>query len=95
MEMVPEVAVFPGVIPGNARKDIQVSINPNAPDKRKVLIFRDSFTINMQPYLSNHFREVHYIWTHQISPKVINDIKPDIVIVEYVARLMYKMQTRF
>ena len=95
IEMVPDVAVFTGDITGNARKDIQVSINPNAPDKRKVLIFRDSFTINMQPYLSNHFREVHYIWTHRVSQKVINDIKPDIVIVEYVARLMYKMQTKF
>ena len=95
MEMVPDVAVFPGVITGNARKNIQVSVNPNAPDKRKVLVFRDSFTINMQPYLSNHFREVHYIWTHRVSKKVISDIKPDIVIVEYVARLMYKMQTKF
>ena len=92
-EMVPEVAAFSGVITGNARKEIQVSVNPNAPDKRKVLIFRDSFTSNMQPYLSNHFREVHYIWTHQVSPKVISQVKPDIVIVECVARLMYKIHT--
>ena len=68
-----------------------VSRNPAAPDKRKVLIFRDSFTINMSPWLSLYFAEVHYVWSPRISLAKINEIKPDIVVAEYLSRLLIKM----
>ena len=64
------------------------SYNADAPDKRRVLIYRDSFTTAMIPYISNYFREVHYIWSHKVSTAQIADIKPDIVILEYVARYL-------
>ena len=92
-EMVPDVAVFKGKLVGDG-KPFLVSINPNAKDKRKVLMYRDSFTVNMQPWISNHFREVHYVRMHRVSRQLIRKIDPDIVIVEYVARLTRKMKTK-
>ena len=68
-----------------------VSINPNAPDKRKLLIYRDSFAENMRPWLSRHFREVHYIWSRKVSSATVMEIKPDIFILEYIARQVGRM----
>ena len=80
-------AAAPAVVSGYS-----VSRNPAAPDKRKVLIFRDSFTSNMSPWLSLYFAEVHYVWSNRITLSKINEIKPDIVIAEYLSRLLIKMK---
>lgn len=56
--------------------------------KYKVLIFRDSFTMAMLPYLSQTFGEVEYIWRHDFNnfQKKIKEFKPDIIIHEMVER---------
>lgn len=64
-----------------------VTKNPQASDRRKVLIFRDSFAFNMQPYLSAYFAEVHYIW-EEFSLAKTKEINPDLVIIECVARVV-------
>lgn len=46
------------------------------------------------PYLSNHFAEVHYVWTHKVSLGQIAEISPDIVVLEYVSRILIKMQNK-
>lgn len=74
--------------------DCLYSYNPDAPDKRKVMMHRESFAIALMPYLSSHFREVYYIWSHKVSRKRIDEIKPDIFIIEYVARIIGRMQTK-
>lgn len=75
-------------------KNILHTINPNAPDQRRVLMHRESFAIALIPYLANHFREVYFIWTHKVSRQRIEELKPDIVILEYVARIIGRMQTK-
>ncbi|MGL5796929.1 MAG: alginate O-acetyltransferase AlgX-related protein [Cetobacterium sp.] len=54
----------------------------------KVLIFRDSFTSAMTPYISETFGEVEYIWSHNLNSyqQKIKDYNPDIVIHEMVER---------
>ncbi|MGM9581623.1 MAG: hypothetical protein ACI3U2_10370 [Anaerovibrio sp.] len=54
----------------------------------KVMVFRDSFTNALQPYLSETFHEVLYYWDHDINKymDVIIKEKPDIVIAETVSR---------
>lgn len=54
----------------------------------KVMVFRDSFTIALQPYLSETFHEVLFYWDHDIykNREVIVKEKPDIVIAETVSR---------
>lgn len=84
MEKSPDVPAVAAAIP----KAYSVNKNPAAKDKRKVLIYRDSFTTNMSPWLSNHFQEIHYVWTQRVSKKQIAQIKPDIVIIECLSRLM-------
>lgn len=54
----------------------------------KVLMFRDSFTSAMEPYISETFGDVEYIWDHNFNNyqnKIITE-KPDIVIHEIVER---------
>lgn len=62
------------------------TINPNK--ALKVMVFRDSFTTALQPYLSETFHEVLYYWDHDINKymDVIIKEKPDIVIAETVSR---------
>ena len=92
-EIKPLVPEFTGKFQ-RAAPDCLYSFNPNAPDKRRVMMHRESFAIAMMPYLSEHFREVYYIWSHKISRKRIEEIAPDIFILEYVARIIGRMQTK-
>ena len=92
-ECFPLVPSFTGKVEEVSRGYLRTR-NPAAPDRRKVLIYRDSFTINMLPYLSYHFAEVHYLWTHKVSLSQIEQLSPDIVILEYVSRLLVKMQNK-
>lgn len=60
----------------------------NPVGRLKVMVFRDSFTTALSPYLSETFHEVLYYWDYGID-KHLDDIvreKPDIVIAETVSR---------
>jgi len=65
--------------------------------KYKVLVFRDSFTISMVPYISQTFGEVNYIWSHNLNEYeiLINNYKPDIVIYESVERYIENLKNNF
>ena len=60
----------------------------NEHGKYKVLVFRDSFSTNLLPYISETFKDVQYYWTPNMSTykNVILREKPDIVILESVSR---------
>lgn len=65
--------------------------------KYKVLVFRNSFTISMVPYISQTFGEVNYIWSHNLNEYeiLINNYKPDIVIYESVERYIENLKNNF
>lgn len=54
----------------------------------KVIVFRDSFSTALIPYLSETFGDVTYIWDHNLNlyAGLIRKEKPDIVIHEMVSR---------
>ena len=60
----------------------------------KAYFIRDSFTINMQPFLSEHFRRAFYHWNYfrkaddDFLPEEILKEKPDIVIQEMAENLI-------
>ena len=59
--------------------------------KIKAIIFRDSFLISVQPFLSEHFQKAAYIWKpydQKIIEKLIDIINPDIVIEERTERTL-------
>ena len=65
-----------------------VTKNPDLAGPR-VLMFRDSFTIHLQPFLSESFSFVKYIWTGNwpIEEELLSQldkVKPDIVIEERI-----------
>jgi len=59
--------------------------NNNLP---KAVIFRDSFGAAIQPFISEHFSRITWIWKHKIDLKLIEEEQPDFVIVELVERYL-------
>lgn len=65
--------------------------------RRRAIVLRDSFLDYIEPYLSEHFLDVVYIWKrwdeasgteHRLYKEWIDRIHPDIVIEERVERLI-------
>lgn len=55
-------------------------------NKLKVLVFHDSFTINLIKFLKESFGETVFIWRHNFDEELIQREKPDIVIQIVVER---------
>ena len=49
-----------------------------------LLMFRDSFSTSLIPYLSNSFKLSKYIWTYNVSPLAMENA--DVIILEIVER---------
>lgn len=58
------------------------------PSLPKLVMFRDSFTWRLIPYLSESFQSSVFIWTHAFVPEIIEREKPDVVILECVERYL-------
>jgi len=52
----------------------------------KVVVFRDSFTSNLEQFIVESFGEVLFIWSHEFNQKIIETEKPDIVIEIIIER---------
>ncbi|MDH4319023.1 MAG: hypothetical protein OEV64_11570 [Desulfobulbaceae bacterium] len=64
--------------------------------KRRALVFRDSFFISLQPYMSRYFSYSTYSWSiidFNTLEKFIQDFPCDIVIEEYVERNLYYLRS--
>ena len=49
------------------------------------LFFRDSYTRNLIPYFTQHFKESYYYW-QDYDQRIVDSIKPDVVVVSKVER---------
>ena len=58
----------------------------NKKGKKKLMVIRDSFSDNLMLFLNNTFNEVSYIKHQNIDTKLIEKVKPDIVIIEIIER---------
>ena len=52
----------------------------------KALVFRDSFSWPLIPFLAESFQSVVFVWTFDFLPDLIEREKPDLVILECVGR---------
>jgi alginate O-acetyltransferase complex protein AlgJ len=52
----------------------------------RAVIFRDSFTSRLVPFLSEHFSRAVYLWQNDFDAQVIEQERPDIVIQQIVGR---------
>jgi hypothetical protein len=52
------------------------------------LILRDSFSEGYMPTLSEKFRRTTWLWTHELDMRLVEQEKPDIVIVEMTERFL-------
>ncbi len=58
------------------------------PSLPKAVMFRDSFATLLVPLLSEHFVRIAYVWSHEMKTDVILKEKPNVVIEEFVERLI-------
>ena len=67
-------------------KKTRIFKNPHSQTPLRVLIYRDSFTNALIPFLSQHFSEMVLIWDSPYSIEMVNKVNPDIVIECYASR---------
>jgi alginate O-acetyltransferase complex protein AlgJ len=63
-------------------------ITKNDKKELNMVMFRDSFTISLLPFLSSSFNNCEYIWSSDIKSNlsIVEANKPNIVIIEIVER---------
>jgi hypothetical protein len=59
------------------------------PSLPRAVIFRDSFTSPLVPFLSEHFSRAVYLWQNDFDADVVKTERPDVVIQEIVGRHLY------
>ncbi|MEQ1871899.1 MAG: hypothetical protein ABL961_17915, partial [Vicinamibacterales bacterium] len=55
----------------------------------RLVMFRDSFTSALAPFLSEHFSRAVYLWQNDFDAAVIEQEKPDVVLHEIVGRHLH------
>jgi alginate O-acetyltransferase complex protein AlgJ len=55
----------------------------------RAVMFRDSFSSRLIPYLSEHFSRILYQWQNDFDPDLVRREHPDVVIQEMVGRHLY------
>ena len=55
----------------------------------RAVIFRDSFTSRLVPFLSEHFSRAVYLWQNDFDANAVTQEHPDVVIQEIVGRHLY------
>lgn len=76
--------VDPALYPG---RDMVVK-ETGDPTLPKALVFRDSFSAALIPFLAESFQSVVLVWTFDWLPDLIEQEKPDVVIIECVERYL-------
>ncbi len=57
----------------------------------RLLIFRDSFTVALGPFISEHFSEAVYQWDQYFDSSLVKEVKPDIIVQQVVERNLAKL----
>lgn len=55
----------------------------------RAVIFRDSFTSSLAPFLSEHFSRAVYLWQNDFDAEAVERERPDVVIHEIVGRHLH------
>ena len=60
-------------------------------ERPRAVVFRDSFTSRLIPYLSEHFSRAVYLWQNDVDPAAVLKERPAVVIHEIVGRHLTKL----
>lgn len=80
------LAVGQRCIPGQEPLATEV----DAPGLPRAVMFRDSFTQALAPFLSEHFGRIAYIWHRPFDTAIIEKERPQIVIETLVDRVLWR-----
>jgi alginate O-acetyltransferase complex protein AlgJ len=62
----------------------------NKEKKGRAIVIGDSFMVALSPYINNTFSEIHYIHPQSFDcnmfEDLVNELKPDVVLIEFVER---------
>jgi alginate O-acetyltransferase complex protein AlgJ len=72
--------------PYSGASEMQPSYTLNPDAAGKAMVFHDSFSARLSPFLGQHFREVIYVWQYNWNEAWIEREKPDVVIDEVLER---------
>jgi len=77
--------------PGIYRPDLPEYEQPFATELKdsslpRSVMFRDSFTERLAPFISEHFKRIVYLWQDEFDQKIVQKEHPNIVIQEIVER---------
>lgn len=56
----------------------------------RLLMFRDSFSNALIPFIAEHFSRSAFVWTYRIMQDIVVAEKPDVVVLEFVERNIYE-----
>lgn len=59
------------------------NVNSSLP---RLLMFRDSFTVQLLPFISEHFSQSVYQWDPNMNVNLVNAVNPDVVVQQIVER---------
>jgi hypothetical protein len=82
-KLEPGVTADPSHLPEPIARECD---NPELP---RAVIFRDSFSIFLIPFLSEHFARSLYLWHCTFDPVIIERERPQVVIEEYIERRLW------
>jgi hypothetical protein len=93
-ELVTNFLATGGKGPVTATHAIYENGSPRA-DPRRVLIFGDSYAhfdpLQMTAMFAETFREVHFVWSTSIDWRLVDEIRPDILICELAERFLTRV----
>jgi hypothetical protein len=93
MRLVPKRARRARVVePAGARptdEEGRLVTEVDDPSLPRAVIFRDSFTSRLVPFLSEHFSRAVYLWQNDFDANVVSQEQPDVVIQQIVGRHLY------
>ncbi|MEM9920873.1 MAG: hypothetical protein AAF990_22430 [Bacteroidota bacterium] len=65
--------------------------NTDSSLQHKLLIFNDSYSVSLRRYLKDSFRQSAFVWNHHFKKEMVEDLKPDIVLQEFVERYVHRV----
>jgi hypothetical protein len=70
------------------RLQLPLVLGTGDPSMPRAVVFRDSFSNALVPFLSEHFERVVWVWDRDVLPEVVLREQPDLVIQEVVGRFL-------
>ena len=69
-------------------RQLPLVLGTGDPTMPRAVVFRDSFSNALVPFLSEHFERIVWVWDRDVLPEVVLREQPDLVIQEVVGRFL-------